>query len=283
MAEILYGAPVADALDAKTSARVADLKHQGVEPMLAIMRVGEDSSQMSYERGATKRCEKVGLGVRHEVLPADAAQDEVLARIEQLNGDASVHGILLLQPLPKGLDATAIRNAVAFEKDVDVVSDASLARVMIGDRAAFAPCTPQACIEILDHYGVELEGKRVAVIGRSLVVGKPLAMLLLGRNATVTICHSHTVDLPQVTKGADIVIAAVGRERMIGASYVKAGQVVIDVGINWSDADQRLYGDVDFDEVEPAVAAITPVPKGVGSVTTSVLVSHVVDAAERSA
>ena len=281
MAEILYGAPVADALDARTAERVAELERAGIEPTLAIVRVGEDPSQVSYERGAVKRCDRVGIGVRHEVLAADASQEEALACIERLNGDSRVHGILLLQPLPKSLDADAVRNAIAPEKDVDAVGDETLARVLLGDASAFAPCTPQACLEILDHYGVDVAGKRACVIGRSLVVGKPLAMLLLARDATVAICHSRTADLPAVAREADLLVAAVGRERMVGAECTRPGQVVLDVGINWNEAEGRLYGDVDFDAVEPVVDALTPVPRGVGSVTTSVLVSHVAQAASR--
>lgn len=282
MAKQLLGAPVAEALDENTHAEVERLTAQGVTPTLAIVRVGEKPDQISYEKGATKRCEKVGVAVRNERLAADASQDEVMGCIARLNADRSVHGILLLAPLPAHLDSDTIRNLIAIEKDVDVANDVSLNGVFINDPRAFAPCTPQACIEMLDYYQIPIEGKRVCVLGRSLVVGKPVSMLLLDRNATVTICHSRTQDMPAVAREADILVVAIGRERMIGAEYVRPGQTVIDVGINYNDTEQRLYGDADYDAIESIVDAITPVPKGVGSVTTSVLVSHVVESARKA-
>lgn len=282
MSRELLGAPVADALDAKTRKRVAQLQAHGVVPTLAIVRVGEKPDQVSYERGATRRCEKVGVAVHAEHLAADVSQGEVMACIERLNGDAGVHGILLLAPLPASLDGDAVRNAIAVEKDVDVANDVSLNGVFIDDARAFAPCTPQACIEMLDYYQVPLEGKRAVVLGRSLVVGKPVSMLLLDRNATVTICHSRTADMPAVAREADVLVVAIGRERMVGAEYVRAGQTVIDVGINYNEDERRLYGDVDYEAVKDIVDAITPVPKGVGAVTISVLVSHVVESAEKA-
>lgn len=283
MAEILYGAPVADAIDGRTATAAAHLADAGTQPALAIVRVGEEHDQVSYQKGATKRCEKVGIDVRVELLAADASQEELAAVIASLNADAGVHGILMLAPLPAHLDADAARNAIAPEKDVDVASDASLQGVFCLPERTFSPCTPQACIEVLDHYGIDIEGKRVVVIGRSLVVGRPVSMLLLERNATVTICHSRTVDLPCIAREADILVAAIGRAGFVGAEFVRPGQTVIDVGINWDEEAQRLCGDVDFASVEPIVAAITPVPRGVGSVTTSVLAAHVVAAAEKAA
>ena len=217
MAKQLLGAPVAETLDENTRAEVERLAAQGVVPTLAIVRVGEKPDQISYEKGAAKRCEKVGVAVRNERLAADASQDEVMGCIARLNADRSVHGILLLAPLPAHLDSDTIRNLIAIEKDVDVANDVSLNGVFINDPRAFAPCTPQACIEMLDYYQIPIEGKRVCVLGRSLVVGKPASMLLLDRNATVTICHSRTQDMPAVAREADILMVAMGRERMIGA------------------------------------------------------------------
>lgn len=282
MAQQLFGAPVAEALDEKTRSEVERLVGQGVVPTLAIVRVGEKPDQISYEKGAMKRCEKVGVTIRNERLAADATQDEVMGCVARLNADKGIHGILLLAPLPAHLDGDMIRNLISIEKDVDVANDVSLNGVFINDLRAFAPCTPQACIEVLDYYHIPIEGKRVAVLGRSLVVGKPVSMMLLDRNATVTICHSRTQNMPAVAREADILIVAIGRERMIGAEYVRPGQTVIDVGINYNEEEKRLYGDVDFDAAEPIVDAITPVPKGVGSVTTSVLVSHVVESARKA-
>ena len=276
----LLGAEVVEGMTQRISAEVAQLKDAGIEPALAILRVGEAADQLSYERGATKRCESMGVKVVNAVLDQEASQEEVLEALEALNDDAAVHGILLLQPLPKHIDGNAIRNAIRFEKDVDGASDASLGGLFTGAAGAFAPCTAQACIEILDHYAIDISGKRAAVIGRSLVIGKPVSMLLLARNATVTMCHSRTDDLAGVVSDADIVIAAMGRAETIDASYLRAGQIVVDVGINWSEEKGKLVGDVAFDQAFDTVAAITPVPGGVGAVTNCVLVGNVVKAAK---
>lgn len=282
MAQILDGKEVAAAIDERTRAQVAELKAQGIEPTLAILRVGEKADQLSYERGATKRCNGVDVAVVNEVLPENSTQGDVMAAIGKLNADPRVHGILMLAPLPDHIDTNEARNSIAPEKDVDCASDATLGGVFVETPGAYAPCTPQACIEMLDHYGIETQGKHAVVIGRSLVVGKPVSTLMLGRNATVTTCHSRTVDLPAVAREADILIAAIGRMNFVGPEFVSEGQTVLDVGINWDDKDNRLRGDVDFDAVEPIVGAISPVPGGIGSVTTSVLVSHVIDAAKRT-
>lgn len=283
MAELLKGAPVAAAIAERSARGVEACKAVGIAPCLAILRVGERDDDLSYERGATKRCEAVGVEVRNVVLPADVDQATMLAAIEELNADAGVHGVLMFRPLPSQLDEAACCEALAPAKDVDAQTLASLARVFTGKGEGFAPCTAQACIEILMHYGVDPTGMRAAVIGRSLVVGKPVSMMLMAENATVTTCHTRTVDMPSITRGADIVIVAVGRMESIGEEYFSDGQVVIDVGIAWNEEKGKLCGDVRFDEVEPIVGAITPVPGGVGSVTTAVLVSHVVEAAARAA
>lgn len=282
MTTLLKGAQVVEDMAARIAKSVEELKARGVEPCLAFLRVGDKPDQISYMKGATKRCAGLGVATREVVLPEDATQEQTIAVVQGLNADDAVHGILLLQPLPKALDGDAVRNAIDVRKDVDCVGDAALGSVFIGDKDAFAPCTAQACIEICDHYGVELEGKNVVVIGRSLVVGKPVSMLLLGRNATVTICHSRTQDLSQIARRADVLVVAIGRAKSIGIDCVSPGQTVIDVGINWDESAGRLVGDVDFDAVEPVVDAITPVPGGTGAVTNCVLVDHVVTAASRA-
>ena len=197
-----------------------------------------------------------------------------------MNKDDNIHGVLLFRPLPKHLNQTEIENALDPAKDVDCMTDGSMSGVFTGKAVGFPPCTPQACMEILDHYGIDCTGKKAVVIGRSLVVGKPAAMMLIKKNATVTVCHTKTVDMPSVAREADILIVAAGRAGVVTKDYVAQGQTVIDVGIN-VNAEGKLCGDVAYAEVEPIVDAITPVPGGVGSVTTSVLVGHVVEAAKR--
>jgi len=253
-----------------------------VVPTLAILRVGERPDDLSYEKGAMKRCETVGVDVRNVVLPADVCQEDFDAALEQLNTDESVHGILMFRPLPKQLDSERARQMLNPAKDVDGCTDGSLAGVFTNTKVGFAPCTAQAAIEILDHYGIDCTGKRAAVIGRSLVVGRPVSMMLMHKNATVTTCHTKTVDMPTVTREADILIVCAGQMESIGAEYVREGQTVVDVGIGWNEEKGKLCGDVKFEEAEPVVGAITPVPGGVGTVTTSVLVSHVVEAAKRT-
>ncbi len=282
MAEILKGAPVTAALNEKMTAEVAALKEQGVIPTLAILRVGERKDDLSYETGAMKRCAAVGVEVRNVVLPADVSQEDFDAALEQLNTDDSVHGILMFRPLPKQLDSERVRQMLNPAKDVDGCTDGSLAGVFTNTKVGFAPCTAQAAIEILDYYGIDCTGKRAAVIGRSLVVGRPVSMMLMHKNATVTTCHTKTVDMPTVTREADILIVCAGQMESIGAEYVREGQTVVDVGIGWNEEKGKLCGDVKFEEAEPVVGAITPVPGGVGTVTTSVLVSHVVEAAKRT-
>lgn len=279
MAQLLKGAPVAEAINERSKSDIAALAGRGVTPTLAMLRVGERPDDVAYETGASKRCDKVGVQVKNIILPESVSQAELMATVESLNSDPSVNGVLIFMPLPKPLDGEAVRKALSPEKDVDGITSGSLAGVFAGSGEGFSPCTAQACIEILDYYGVDCRGKRATVVGRSLVVGKPAAMLLMAKNATVTICHTKTADMPSVTKNAEILIAAAGKARALGAEYVSPGQIVIDVGINF--ADGKMCGDVDFDAAEPVVAAITPVPGGVGTVTTSVLVNHVVEAAKR--
>lgn len=281
MAEQWKGMPVAAALTDRTASLSASLREKGVAPALALVRVGAREDDLAYERGAVKRCAACAIETRSVVLDAEASQDELLAVLDELNADPSVHGILLFRPLPSHIDDEAARRAIAPEKDVDGVTDGSLAGVFTGSGTGFAPCTAQGVVELLKHYGVPLSGANIAVAGRSLVVGRPLAMLLMTEGATVTICHSRTRDIASITRGADVVVAAVGKMRFFGAEHFAPGQVVVDVGIHFDEATGKMCGDVRFDEAEPIVSAITPVPGGVGSVTTAILALHTAEAAAR--
>lgn len=280
MAKQLLGKEVTAAMNERIKADVAKLSQKGITPTLGIIRVGEREDDLSYERGAVKRCETLGVAYEKFLLPADVTEEELLKVIDKVNRSDGIHGVLLFRPLPKHLDEEKIINALDIEKDVDGITDGSLAGVFAGKERGFPPCTPKACMEILDHYGIDCTGKRAVVVGRSLVVGKPAAMMLLKKNATVTVCHTRTKDMPSVVKEADIVIVAAGKASVVDASYLRAGQTVLDVGINVS-GDGKLCGDVNYGEAEKIVDAITPVPGGAGSVTTSVLVGHVVEAAMR--
>lgn len=281
MARLLKGIEAAKSISARLQEEVALLKEQGVSPCLAILRVGQREDDLAYERGAMKRCDLVGITVKNVVLPEAVTQKELLAAVDEINHDDSIHGCLIFLPLPEHLDEDAVRQALLPAKDVDGITDGSLGAVYGGTGNGYAPCTARACVELLKHYEIPLQGKRVAVIGRSLVIGKPVSMLLLNENATVTICHSRSENLPAICREADILVVAVGKMGLVGADFVRPGQVVLDVGIHM-DADGNMRGDVRFDEAEPVVDAITPVPGGVGSVTTAVLASHVVEAARRS-
>ena len=280
MAERLNGKEVAAALNEETIRRISALKEKGTDVCLAIVRVGERADDLSYEKGAVKRCEAVGASVRKVVLPEDVDVQEFYAELDRLNQDPSVHGILMFRPLPKELDNERARNAIVPQKDIDGCSDGSLAGVFTGTRNGFAPCTAEAAIAVLDHYGIELSGKRAVVLGRSLVVGRPLAMLLMSRNATVTICHTRTKDIPSIAKEADILFTCMGQAEKVDASYVRKGQTVVDISICWNEKKGKLCGDCAFEEVEPIVEKITPVPGGVGAVTTAVLMRHLAEAAE---
>ncbi|MCQ4638231.1 bifunctional 5,10-methylenetetrahydrofolate dehydrogenase/5,10-methenyltetrahydrofolate cyclohydrolase [Anaerovorax odorimutans] len=283
MTQLLKGKEVADALTERLQNQTAELQRRGVKPCLTIVRVGENDSDLSYERGAMKRAEKVGVTVKQYIFEETISQEELLGGIEEINEDASIHGVLIFQPLPKQIDDAAVRKALRPEKDVDGITEGSLAGIFTGTHRGFAPCTARACMEILDHYGIDLIGKRVAVLGRSLVIGKPVAMMVMEKNGTVTVCHSKTGKeaMIEICQNSDVLIAAMGRAAMIDKSYVKAGQTVIDVGINVNE-EGKLCGDVDFDSVSPLCGAITPVPGGVGAVTTAVLMLQVIEAAKLS-
>ena len=278
MAVLLTGKEVSNAVKERVAEGVKTLAQSGITPTLAILRVGERPDDLSYERSAIKVAATLGIGVRSIVLPADATQEQIEAAIDGINDDASIHGCLMFRPLPKGIDETALCNRLDARKDMDGIGLSSLAGIFAGTGQGYAPCTAQACIEICDYYNVPVQGKRVMVIGRSLVIGKTVSMLFLQRNATVTICHSRSENLAEITREADVVVCATGRAKAYDARYFSAGQTVIDVGINVDDQG-NLCGDVDFDSVEPIVATITPVPRGVGSVTTALLMEHVVKAA----
>ena len=290
MAKLLLGKEVTAAMNERLQVRVAVLKEKGVTPKLAIVRCGANPSDLSYEKGAESRAALIGVEVEKFLLPEDVTKEALLTQIDAINADDSIHGCLMFRPLPKHLkaDQDEICNRLAAEKDVDCMTDLSNAGVFTGKKLGFAPCTPQACMEILDYYGIDCQGKNAVVIGRSLVVGKPAAMMLMAKNATVTVCHTKTVDTAAIAREADILISAAGVLNSLTKDYVRPGQVVIDVSINWDENKPNakggkggIAGDAVYDEVEPIVAAITPVPGGVGSVTTSVLIGHVVEAAER--
>lgn len=282
MAQIWKGVPVAAALSQQLTERTARLKAAGVVPTLAILRVGQRPDDISYETGAIKRCQQIGVQVRQFLLPAQCQREKLLDTIEQINTDTTIHGCLMFRPLPDRDAESAARALLSPEKDVDCMTSGSLAGVFTGAGTGYPPCTAQACMELLDHYQVPLSGKRVSVIGRSLVIGRPVAMMLQAKNATVTMCHTKTADLPAVCREADVLIAAAGKAGVVDTRFVRPGQLVLDVGIHVG-ADGKLCGDVDFAAVEPVVDAITPVPAGVGAVTTAVLAKHVVEAAERAA
>ena len=281
MAQLMKGAPVAAAMTEQMAARTERLKQAGVTPTLCILRLGERPGDLVYERSAMKRCGKVGIDVREIVLPEGCTRERLLETIEQVNRDGAIHGLLMMRPLPVREDEDAARALLAPEKDVDGITAIAQSKVFTGAGAGYPRCTAQAVIEILDHYGVELAGRRAAVIGRSLVVGRPVAMMLMARDATVTLCHTRTEDLPEICRQADILVSAAGRAGLVTGAFTRPGQVIVDVGINVRAG--KLCGDVDFAAAEPLVGAITPVPGGVGAVTTAVLAAHVVQAAEKAA
>ena len=248
-------------------------------PCLAIIRAGSREEDLSYERGAKKRMEAVGIKCQVRELPWDITQREFEEAFREVNDNPSVHGILMFRPLPKHLDEEPVRKMIHPAKDMDCMSDVNIAKVFAGDETGYAPCTAEAVMKMLKFYGIDLKGKNTTVVGRSMVVGKPLSMMLLKENATVTICHTRTVDLPKICRSADILIAAAGKAKMITADMVGEGAVVADVGIN-VDEEGNLCGDVDFERAKKKASYISPVPRGVGSITTSVLAEHVIRAAK---
>ena len=281
MAKILKGKEVIDSLNEELRERSKVLNEEGITPTLGIVRLGERPDDMAYERGALKRAENTGVNVQQFVFDKDMSQDELLDEIDKINNDDSIHGVLMFRPLPPQIDDETVRNALAPEKDVDGITDMSMAGVYSGSDTGFPPCTAEACIQILDYYHVDLKGKNVAVIGRSQVIGKPVAMMLIGKNATVTVCHTKTEDMADICHNKDIIIAAAGHQGTVTEDFLSPDQTVIDVAINFDD-EGNMCGDVDFPAAENIVDAITPVPGGVGTVTTSMLMKHVIEAAEKA-
>lgn len=281
MTRILKGKQVADAINQKSIASNERLRQHNITPTLAIFRVGENEADISYEKSAIKKCNEVGVEVIVNTFDLNVSEKEFYKKLDEANNDNSIHGILVFRPLPKQFNDNHLRNYINPDKDIDGCSNDSLAGIFINQRIGFVPCTSQSAIEILDYYGIDIQGKNVVVIGRSLVIGKPVSMLLLNRNATVTICHSKTKDIANIASKADILITAIGKSEMIDRSYTNEKQTIIDIGISWNEKKQKICGDVDYDSVVDYVDAITPVPKGVGAVTSAVLANHVIQAALR--
>ena len=273
----LKGMPVVKYIEQKLCEEMKQLENNGIVPKLAVIRVGEREDDLSYERGLLKRFSSINAQVQINVYPISVTQEELVKVIRTLNVDESVHGILVFCPLPKHINDEVIREMVDPKKDVDCMGKVNIAHVFAQDKLGHEPCTPQAVMELLSFYGMDLNGKKAVIVGRSMVVGKPLAMMLLKENATVTICHTKTTNLREECQKADYLFACAGAAEMIDASFVKEGQVIIDVGINVKD--EKLCGDVKFEEVKEIVDAITPVPGGIGTVTTSVLLKHTVQSA----
>ena len=281
MAKLLKGIGVVRAMSAGLKSEAERLKGKGIRPCLCVMRAGSREDDIAYENGILKRCGDFGIEVRSVVLDENAATSDVVAEIEKANVNSGIHGVLIMRPMPRQIDDGAVCAALDPQKDMDGITETSMARLYAGHDDAFTPCTAQACIELLDYYGIEISGMNITVIGRSLVIGRPVSLMLIKRNATVTVCHTKTADLHGECRRADIVIAAAGVAGMIDADYITDGQTVIDVGIN-VDAEGNLCGDVDFGSAETKAGAITPVPGGVGTVTSAVLAKHVILAASRT-
>lgn len=279
MAEVMLGVEVAKAMKTQIIEKVESWKEKGIIPNLTIIRVGAREDDLAYERGAKKRMELTGIDCKVLELPEDISQEKLEAEFQKVNEDPKVHGILLFRPLPKHLNEEPLRMMIDPYKDVDGMSPVNMAKVFSGDISGHAPCTAEAVMEMLDYYQINLTGKKVAIVGRSMVVGRPLSMLMLQKNATVTICHTRTKDLPGTLREAEVLVAAAGKAKMITEDMVGEGAVVADVGIN-VDEDGNLCGDVDYDAAEKKASYISPVPRGVGSVTTSVLAKHVVKSVE---
>lgn len=277
----MRGAEVAAGMRPGLVAELEALRTRGVEPTLGVVRVGARPDDLAYERGIRKRFDSLDLKVIVHELPEDISQKDFDATFRDINADRDTHGILLFRPLPGTLTDTYARHTIAPTKDVDCMSPENEAGVFSGDSEAFAPCTASGVMVMLRHYGYGLEGRNVAIIGRSMVVGRPLAMLMLGQNATVTVCHTRTRDLSDVCRRADVIVAAAGKARMLTTEYVSERSIVVDVGIN-IDAEGKLCGDADYESVAPRVQAISPVPGGTGAVTTSVLARNVLKAAQNT-
>lgn len=274
----LAGKPVADKLKEQIRDKTAALKARGIYPKIRILRVGAREDDLSYEKSIVKSCEKLGVLAEVVEMPVSISQEELINEIQKANADADVHGIMLFRPLPKGIDAEAVNQSIVPEKDVDCMSKENLVQIFEGKSKGYVPCTPKAVVEMLKFYEIPLSGANVVVAGRSLVVGKPLAMLLLDENCTVTICHSRTKDMREITKKADIVVAAIGKPKFFDSSYFTEGQTVIDVGINEDPETGKICGDVDYEDVFGKVRALNPAIGGIGTITTTLLIGQVVEA-----
>ncbi|MBO0526441.1 bifunctional 5,10-methylenetetrahydrofolate dehydrogenase/5,10-methenyltetrahydrofolate cyclohydrolase [Clostridium botulinum] len=281
MTKILYGNEVALKIKEDLKLRIDKLKEKNIIPKLAILRMGNKQDDIAYERSIIKSCEKLNIETKVEELKEDILEEDFLKLMERLNNEKDIHGILVFRPYPKHLNENIINSSISLNKDVDCMHPLNLERIFEGDLDGFMPCTPEAVIEMLKYYDIDLKGKNIVIINRSMVVGKPLSMMSLAHNATVTVCHSKTIDLQSITKKADIVVTAIGKAKLIKEEYFNEDSIVIDVSIN-VDENGKLCGDVDFENVKEKVGAITPVPKGVGSVTTTLLLKHIVEAAERN-
>ncbi len=273
---VIKGKPVADSITAKIKTETEKLRNNGIVPTLTIVRVGERGDDLAYEKGAVKRMEMCGIDVRNVVLDENISQENFDNELMKVN-ESDCDGILLFMPLPKQLDGTKARKMIAPEKDVDGVNPINSAKLYEGDKTGFVPCTAQAVIETMDYYGVEAAGKNAVVVGRSLVIGKPVSIMLIDKNATVTICHSKTENIADVVNKADIVVAAAGKSKIVKSDWIKEGAAVFDVGVN-VDENGNMTGDVDFEACAEKAVLITPVPAGIGSVTTSVLAKQVLKA-----
>ncbi|MDO4988144.1 MAG: bifunctional 5,10-methylenetetrahydrofolate dehydrogenase/5,10-methenyltetrahydrofolate cyclohydrolase [Synergistes sp.] len=280
MTEILKGKPVIDKLNVRLKCECEELKKSGLYPTIAIVRVGENADDITYERSAEKCCCEAGVRVRKFTFGESISQDEFLSCIQRINNDKDIHGALILRPLPQHIDDRTVCRTLSPDKDIDGITEYSMAGVYSDKPVGFAPCTAEACIDMLEHYGIEIAGKRAVVVGRSFVVGKPAAMMLLKRNATVTICHTKTKNLAQICRSADILVVAIGHAKMITSEYLSEGQTIIDIGIN-VDENGKICGDVDSKSAEGLAHAITPVPGGIGRITTAVLAKHAVEACRR--
>lgn len=280
MANIINGKELAAKVRADLKLEVEELVKQGIKPKLAVIMVGNDSASAVYVRNKSKACNEIGIEFEEFLLEENTTREELLNLIEKLNNREDVHGILLQSPIPKHLDIREAFNAINYKKDVDGFHPINVGKLAIGEDC-FISCTPAGVMEMLQEYNIQIEGKHAVVIGRSNIVGKPLAQCLLNKNATVTTCHSRTQNLEQITKQADILVAAIGKSKFVTANMVKEGAVVIDVGINRNEAG-KLVGDVDFEEVEKLASYITPVPGGVGPMTIAMLMKNVVKAAKQS-
>lgn len=275
--KLLLGKPVADALTEKIIDDVRELRERNIIPTLGILKVGHREDDEAYERGALSRCKKCDIEVKVVSLKESCTEEEYIEALEKLNEDEKIHGILCFRPLPEHIDESLIERVIDPKKDVDCFSPENMAKIMSNDETGYPPCTPMGVMEIIRHYNIDIVGKKIAVLGRSLVVGKPLSILLLNNDATITVCHSKTKDIRQITKNSDVIISCMGRANMIDESYIEKKSVIIDVGINF-DEKGKMCGDVDLDSVVDKVSKITPVPRGIGSVTTSILASHIVKA-----